>query len=131
MTPSTLFQLNFKKGDVITLTQKEDGGWWEGTLAGKTGWFPSNYVAEISQQEAEALTNAAAAGERAGGSAGGGDASGSGGGKLEFDAAAVLAKQIGYREQVVKDLIEKEKEFVADLGVVMKKYLAPMHRSDM
>ena len=65
----------------------------------------------------------AAAGERAGGS--------SGGGKLEFDAAAVLAKQIGYREQVVKDLIEKEKEFVADLGVVMKKYLAPMHRSDM
>lgn len=40
-------QLNFKKGDVITLTQKEEGGWWEGTLDGKTGWFPSNYVKEV------------------------------------------------------------------------------------
>jgi hypothetical protein len=40
-------ELNFKKGAMITLTQKEDGGWWEGTLDGKTGWFPSNYVSEI------------------------------------------------------------------------------------
>lgn len=40
------FQLCFKKGDKITVTQKEDGGWWEGTLSGKTGWFPSNYVQE-------------------------------------------------------------------------------------
>lgn len=39
-------QLCFKKGDKITVTQKEDGGWWEGTLSGKTGWFPSNYVKE-------------------------------------------------------------------------------------
>ncbi|XP_066255074.1 rho guanine nucleotide exchange factor 7 isoform X2 [Euwallacea similis] len=38
-------ELCFKKGDVITVTQKDDG-WWEGTLDGKTGWFPSNYVKE-------------------------------------------------------------------------------------
>lgn len=31
------FKLNFKKGDVITITQKDEGGWFEGTLAGKTG----------------------------------------------------------------------------------------------
>lgn len=43
----TCFQLCFKKGDKITVTQKEDGGWWEGTLGDKTGWFPSNYVKEI------------------------------------------------------------------------------------
>ena len=43
-------ELNFKKGAVITLTQKEDGGWWEGTLDGKTGWFPSNYVKEIASK---------------------------------------------------------------------------------
>ncbi|XP_050300359.1 uncharacterized protein LOC126738917 isoform X2 [Anthonomus grandis grandis] len=38
-------ELCFKKGDVITVTQKDEG-WWEGTLNGKTGWFPSNYVKE-------------------------------------------------------------------------------------
>ncbi|RZC34675.1 rho guanine nucleotide exchange factor 7 [Asbolus verrucosus] len=38
-------ELCFKKGDIITVTQKDDG-WWEGTLEGKTGWFPSNYVKE-------------------------------------------------------------------------------------
>jgi hypothetical protein len=38
-------ELCFKKGDIITVTQKDDG-WWEGTLNGKTGWFPSNYVKE-------------------------------------------------------------------------------------
>lgn len=39
-------ELQFKKGDVITVTQCEDGGWWEGTLGDMTGWFPSNYVKE-------------------------------------------------------------------------------------
>uniref|UniRef100_A0A915JZH8 Rho guanine nucleotide exchange factor 7 n=1 Tax=Romanomermis culicivorax TaxID=13658 RepID=A0A915JZH8_ROMCU len=37
-------QLCFKRGDVITLTQNPDEGWWEGTLNEKTGWFPSGYV---------------------------------------------------------------------------------------
>lgn len=40
-------ELSFNKGDTITLTQPIDGGWWEGTLSGKTGWFPSNYVIEL------------------------------------------------------------------------------------
>lgn len=39
-------ELRFKKGDIITVTQREDGGWWEGTLGEVTGWFPSNYVKE-------------------------------------------------------------------------------------
>lgn len=39
-------ELCFEKGDIITVTQQVDGGWWEGTLNGKTGWFPSNYVVE-------------------------------------------------------------------------------------
>lgn len=40
-------ELSFNKGEVILVTRQEDGGWWEGTLNGKTGWFPSNYVREI------------------------------------------------------------------------------------
>lgn len=40
-------ELRFKKGDIITVTQREDGGWWEGTLGEVTGWFPSNYVKEF------------------------------------------------------------------------------------
>uniref|UniRef100_A0A6Q2YJQ1 Rho guanine nucleotide exchange factor (GEF) 7a n=1 Tax=Esox lucius TaxID=8010 RepID=A0A6Q2YJQ1_ESOLU len=40
-------ELSFNKGDVISVTRQEEGGWWEGNLNGKTGWFPSNYVREI------------------------------------------------------------------------------------
>ena len=42
-----MLQICFQKGDLITVTQVVDGGWWEGTLRGITGWFPSNYVQEI------------------------------------------------------------------------------------
>lgn len=44
-------ELRFKKGDIITVTQREDGGWWEGTLGEVTGWFPSNYVKEYKGME--------------------------------------------------------------------------------
>lgn len=40
-------ELTFAKGDLIGVTRQEDGGWWEGTLNGRTGWFPSNYVREL------------------------------------------------------------------------------------
>lgn len=40
-------ELSFSKGDIISVTRTEEGGWWEGSLNGKTGWFPSNYVREV------------------------------------------------------------------------------------
>lgn len=40
-------ELSFSKGDIIIVTRQEDGGWWEGSLKGKSGWFPSNYVREL------------------------------------------------------------------------------------
>uniref|UniRef100_A0A8C8D2R9 Rac/Cdc42 guanine nucleotide exchange factor (GEF) 6 n=1 Tax=Oncorhynchus tshawytscha TaxID=74940 RepID=A0A8C8D2R9_ONCTS len=40
-------ELSFNKGDLIGVSRQEEGGWWEGTLNGKTGWFPSNYVREV------------------------------------------------------------------------------------
>ncbi|KAM6924194.1 rho guanine nucleotide exchange factor 6 isoform 4-T4 [Xenentodon cancila] len=44
-------ELSFNKGEMILVTRQEEGGWWEGTLNGKTGWFPSNYVREIKPCE--------------------------------------------------------------------------------
>ncbi|XP_010899771.2 rho guanine nucleotide exchange factor 6 isoform X1 [Esox lucius] len=40
-------ELSFNKGDLISVFRQEEGGWWEGSLNGKTGWFPSNYVREV------------------------------------------------------------------------------------
>ncbi|XP_026118939.1 rho guanine nucleotide exchange factor 7-like isoform X1 [Carassius auratus] len=40
-------ELSFNKGDIIQVTRQEEGGWWEGSVNGKSGWFPSNYVKEI------------------------------------------------------------------------------------
>ncbi|XP_030001410.1 rho guanine nucleotide exchange factor 6 isoform X2 [Sphaeramia orbicularis] len=44
-------ELSFSKGEVILVTRQEEGGWWEGTLNGRTGWFPSNYVREVKPCE--------------------------------------------------------------------------------
>ncbi|KAM6999763.1 rho guanine nucleotide exchange factor 6 isoform 2-T2 [Tautogolabrus adspersus] len=44
-------ELSFNKGDLILVTRQEEGGWWEGSLNGKMGWFPSNYVREIKPCE--------------------------------------------------------------------------------
>ncbi|XP_070768940.1 rho guanine nucleotide exchange factor 6 isoform X3 [Enoplosus armatus] len=44
-------ELSFNKGDLLLVTRQEEGGWWEGSLNGKTGWFPSNYVREIKPCE--------------------------------------------------------------------------------
>ncbi|KAJ3584534.1 hypothetical protein NHX12_015029 [Muraenolepis orangiensis] len=40
-------ELSFSKGDLITVLRQEEGGWWEGAVDGRTGWFPSNYVREV------------------------------------------------------------------------------------
>lgn len=40
-------ELSFSKGEMILVTRQEEGGWWEGSLNGRTGWFPSNYVREV------------------------------------------------------------------------------------
>ncbi|KAI1789570.1 ras GEF [Ganoderma leucocontextum] len=46
--------LSFNKGDIIEVLTRLDSGWWDGLLNDERGWFPSNYVAVISDQEAEA-----------------------------------------------------------------------------
>ncbi|XP_050533281.1 intersectin-1 isoform X2 [Daktulosphaira vitifoliae] len=42
-------ELTFQKDEIITLVSKEEQAWWRGELNGKTGLFPSNYVALLSE----------------------------------------------------------------------------------
>ncbi|WVQ76637.1 hypothetical protein IAR50_006310 [Cryptococcus sp. DSM 104548] len=43
--------LTFRAGDIIQLLRKLDTGWWDGILENTRGWFPSNYVEEISADD--------------------------------------------------------------------------------
>lgn len=47
--------LSFHQDDIIEVLTKLDSGWWDGLLGQERGWFPSNYVAILSDQETDAL----------------------------------------------------------------------------
>lgn len=49
MTQYAPFQLSFAKNDVILVTQQLEGGWWEGSLSGQVGWFPSDFVGVVDR----------------------------------------------------------------------------------
>nr|CAI5852080.1 unnamed protein product [Callosobruchus analis] len=42
--PENPGELGFKENDVITLLNKVDENWFEGSIQGRTGYFPVNYV---------------------------------------------------------------------------------------
>lgn len=44
-------ELSLKSGQHVRLVKKEDGGWWQGDLDGKVGWFPDNYVEPAPEDE--------------------------------------------------------------------------------
>lgn len=37
-------ELEFKRGDVITVTDRTDQHWWHGEIGNRRGLFPSTYV---------------------------------------------------------------------------------------
>nr|XP_029720108.1 rho guanine nucleotide exchange factor 7 isoform X7 [Aedes albopictus] len=94
-------ELCFTKGDIITLTQREEGGWWEGTLGDKTGWFPSNYVKEYAGPLPLSETI-----------------------RPPEDIQA-------FRSVVFRDLLESERAHVAELRGLVENFLEPLQSSQI
>ncbi|KAK2492929.1 hypothetical protein MC885_019754, partial [Smutsia gigantea] len=51
-------ELNLEKGDIVTIHQKKDEGWWFGSLKGKKGHFPAAYVEELPSNAGNTATQA-------------------------------------------------------------------------
>ncbi|XP_076148603.1 rho guanine nucleotide exchange factor 6 isoform X1 [Alosa pseudoharengus] len=98
-------ELSFNKGELIHVTRQEEGGWWEGTLNGRTGWFPSNYVREIKPCDKPVSPKAVKG----------------------FDVPQLTKN---YYSVVVQDILEHEREFVKELQTVLSCYLRPLQASD-
>lgn len=43
-TPQEAGELEFKRGDVITVTDRTDQHWWHGEIGHRRGLFPATYV---------------------------------------------------------------------------------------
>lgn len=55
LTSTEKDELSFKKGDVIMVLEQVYRDWWRGTLRGKVGIFPLNYVTPIEEQTPQEL----------------------------------------------------------------------------
>ncbi|XP_043959979.1 SH3 domain-containing kinase-binding protein 1 isoform X2 [Gambusia affinis] len=42
-------ELTLTVGDIIKNIRRDDGGWWEGELGGRRGFFPDNFVRELKK----------------------------------------------------------------------------------
>ena len=50
----TEIELTLKKGDVVSVIEKAESGWWQGVCGGRVGWFPASYVKPAPSQERRA-----------------------------------------------------------------------------
>uniref|UniRef100_A0A8C8YPE8 Rac/Cdc42 guanine nucleotide exchange factor 6 n=1 Tax=Prolemur simus TaxID=1328070 RepID=A0A8C8YPE8_PROSS len=98
-------ELSVCKGDIIYVTRVEEGGWWEGTLNGKTGWFPSNYVREIKSSERPLSPKA-----------------------VKGFETAPLTKN--YYTVVLQNILDTEKEYAKELQSLLVTYLRPLQSNN-
>ncbi|XP_035378872.1 rho guanine nucleotide exchange factor 7a isoform X3 [Electrophorus electricus] len=104
-------ELSFAKGDIIGVTRMEEGGWWEGTLGGKTGWFPSNYVREVKGCDKQVSPKSGTMKSPPKG----------------FDTTA-LSKT--YYNLVLQNILEAETEYSKDLQSLLSNYLRPLQNAE-
>ncbi|NXG31897.1 ARHG6 factor, partial [Dromaius novaehollandiae] len=98
-------ELSVNKGDIIYVTRVEEGGWWEGTLNGKTGWFPSNYVREIKSTDKPLSPKA-----------------------LKGLESTQLTKN--YYPVVLQNILETERDYAKELQSLLGAYLRPLQSYD-
>ncbi|XP_069092135.1 intersectin-2 isoform X1 [Pleurodeles waltl] len=100
-------ELNFTKGQLINVINKDDPDWWQGEINGATGLFPSNYVtmttdSDPSQQWCAGLHDLA-------------------------DMTPMERKRQGY----IHELIQTEKRYMDDLHLVIEVFQKPMAESGL
>uniref|UniRef100_A0A673ARX3 Osteoclast-stimulating factor 1 n=1 Tax=Sphaeramia orbicularis TaxID=375764 RepID=A0A673ARX3_9TELE len=101
-------ELSFSKGDIISVSRQEEGGWWEGSFNGKTGWFPSNYVRELkgSEKQKPGTVKSPPKG---------------------FDST-IISKT--YYNVVLQNILEAETEYSRELQSLLGSYLRSLHPTD-
>ncbi|XP_061735306.1 rho guanine nucleotide exchange factor 7-like isoform X3 [Nerophis ophidion] len=104
-------ELTFNKGDIIGVTRQEDGGWWEGTLNGRTGWFPSNYVRELKGSDKQVSPKSGTLKSPPKG----------------FDTSAISKT---YYNLVLQNILETETEYSKDLQSLLTTYLRHLQSFD-
>ncbi|NP_001085995.1 Rho guanine nucleotide exchange factor 7 S homeolog [Xenopus laevis] len=104
-------ELSFNKGDIIHVTRQEDGGWWEGTHSGKTGWFPSNYVREVKSSEKPVSPKSTTLKSPPKG----------------FDTSAINKS---YYNVVLQNILETESEYSKELQDMLSNYLRHLQTSE-
>ncbi|KAG8452112.1 hypothetical protein GDO86_004053 [Hymenochirus boettgeri] len=104
-------ELSFSKGDIIHVTRLEEGGWWEGTYSGKTGWFPSNYVREVKSSEKPVSPKSTTLKSPPKG----------------FDTSAINKS---YYNVVLQNILETESEYSKELQNMLSNYLRPLQTSE-
>ncbi|XP_059826571.1 rho guanine nucleotide exchange factor 7-like isoform X3 [Hypanus sabinus] len=104
-------ELCFNKGDIIHVTRIEEGGWWEGTLNGKNGWFPSNYVREIKLNEKPASPKSATLKSSPKG----------------FETPPVSKS---YYNVVLQNILDTECDYAEELTMLLSTFLRPLQASD-
>lgn len=105
-------ELSFSKGDIISVSRQEDGGWWEGSFNGKSGWFPSNYVRELkgSDKASDKPKSGTLKSPPKG-----------------FDTT-IISKT--YYNVVLQNILEAETEYSRELQSLLGSYLRSLHPTD-
>ncbi|KAK6485664.1 rho guanine nucleotide exchange factor 7-like isoform X1 [Huso huso] len=104
-------ELSFAKGEIIHVLRVEEGGWWEGTLNGKSGWFPSNYVREVKGSEKPVSPKSATLKSPPKG----------------FDTSAISKT---YYNVVLQNILETESEYAKELQNLLSNYLRSLQATD-